>query len=93
MIPDDNEPNGASVCMQATAEPTRLSVPSYVVRTALGAAENAVSELNDRIADAQMERDGLARRIGLQQKRLDALMSEQDLRTRHVRQLQAALAA
>ena len=92
----NEESNGRiTMAMQATdasnAETAQPTVPvnKHALRTALRLAEKGVHEVNDLLRAAEQERDGAARSLGALQSRVDALTSERDYLTRHVRDLRA----
>lgn len=72
------------------AEPG-VVIPRSAARTAIRQAEQAADEINARLRDAEQRRDDLARQLGAQQEMVDRLLSEREYRTRHVRNLQAAI--
>ncbi len=77
--------------MQATAntsEPDpRITISRHAALTALRAAEAAADEANNRLRDAEQQRDNLVRDLSVKQQRVDALHRERDFRSRHVRDL------
>ena len=73
----------------AKRQPT-VSIPRHALRIALRQAELAADEINAKLRDAEIERDQLARRLGVQQGIVDRLTGERDYRSLHVRSLEAA---
>ena len=81
--------------MQATSNcaPTEpgVTLRRHTVRAAISVAEHAADESNLRLREAEQQRDDLARRLGEMQRKVDVLLAERENRTRHVRDLLAAV--
>jgi hypothetical protein len=86
------ETSGRIYSNTETAQPTKL-VPRHALITAIRAAKSAVEETHNRLVEFEQQRDDLARQLGHVQERVDNMRGERDYRSRHVRNLEAALNA
>lgn len=68
-----------------------VNLPLHALAMAIQQAVDAEQWLADEVAKAEAERDGLFRRLGVLQDRLDEFRRDVANSTRHVRDLRAAL--
>ena len=68
-----------------------ITMRRHTVTTALRLAEQAADEMNALLRAAEQERDNAARRLGDAQRKVDTLSGEREYRSRHVRDLLAAV--
>lgn len=65
-------------------------IARHALRTALRLAEKSAQDCLTMLREAENQRDALVRRLSEQQARVDAMVTEHQYLTRHVRDVEAA---
>lgn len=76
----------------SASEPA-VTIPRYALNEAISNAERVADDILTKLREAEAQRDDHVRAAGEAQARIDALSTELNRRTRHVRRLLAAAAS